>query len=309
MDNADLLSDTPFVPAQARSVTLFLVDGRADGIVLAAVGNWNGQVLAAPRGRLSALLRRPEASRTGIYLLFGPDPDRPDGILAYIGEADDIAKRLRIHLRDEDRDFFDRLAFVTSTDESLTKAHVRFLESRLIHAAQTSGSVALTNSTHPDFQKLPEAARADMDAFLAHLQLVLPLVGFDLFRRATSSAARREASEGAVFGFSTAGAAATARETEDGFVVLAGSTARRGQSGSFPAGYAALRQKLLLDGHLGDDAPGGVYRFTTDVVFSSPSAAASIIAARSASGPLEWKLQASGQTYREWRERRLAEAG
>jgi hypothetical protein len=69
MDNADLLSDMPFVPAQARSVTLFLVDGRADGIVLAAVGNWNGQVLAAPRGRLSALLRRPEASRTGIYLL------------------------------------------------------------------------------------------------------------------------------------------------------------------------------------------------------------------------------------------------
>jgi hypothetical protein len=107
-----------------------------------------------------------------------------------------------------------------------------------------------------------------------------------------------------MFRFATSGAVATARETEDGFVVLAGSTARRGQSGTFPAGYAALRQKLLFEGHLIDGEPGGVYRFTADFAFSSPSAAASIVAARSASGPLEWKLEASGQTYREWRERR-----
>jgi hypothetical protein len=186
---------------------------------------------------------------------------------------------------------------------------VRYLESRLIQAARTAGSVALTNGTHPDFQGLPEAARADMDAFLAHLQLVLPLVGFDLYRRAAGSASPPGASGGAIFRFSTSGAVAMARETEDGFVVLAGSTARRGQSGTFPAGYAALRQRLLLEGHLIDDAPGGVYRFTSDVAFSSPSAAASIVAARSASGPLEWKLEASSQTYREWRERRLSEPG
>src|SRR5688500_5466963 len=105
-----------FVTRHARSVTLFLVDGRPDGIVTASVGNWSGQVLAAPRGRLADLLRRLEASRTGVYILFGPDPDRPDGILAYIGEADDVGNRLKIHLRTEDKDFFDRLAFVVSAD-------------------------------------------------------------------------------------------------------------------------------------------------------------------------------------------------
>lgn len=293
-------------------MTLFLADGRADGIVVASVGNWNGQVLTAPRGRLTELLHRGEGSRTGIYLLFGPDPDRPDGILAYVGEADHIANRLRIHLRTETKDFFDRLAFVVSTDESLTKAHARYLESRLIQAARESGAVRLTNDTHPDFQRLPEAARADMDGFLEQLQLVLPLVGFDLFRRvapATSSAGATKSASSAgdsLFSFATGGAAATARETNEGFVVLAGSTARKGGSGTFPAGYRALRDRLVADGQLLDEPSSPVLRFTTDVAFSSSSAAASIIAVRSASGPLEWKVAASAQTYRDWRAAKLS---
>jgi hypothetical protein len=290
-------------------VTLFLVDGRADGIVTASMGNWNGQVAAAPRGRLADLLSRPEAGRSGVYILFGPDPERADGVLAYIGEADEIGKRLRIHVRSADKDFFDRLAFVVSADDSLTKGHIRYLESRLIHLAQEAGSVALTNDTHPDFQKLPEAGRADMDAFVEQLRLILPLVGFDLFRRARPPIGSMNAATSAgevVFSFSTGGAAATARETEDGFVVLAGSTARKGQSDTFPAGYLALRDKLIADGQLIDDPSASTYRFAVDVQFSSPSAAASIIAARSASGPLEWKISGSGQNYRDWRAARLA---
>jgi len=88
-------------------------------------------------------------------------------------------------------------------------------------------------------------------------------------------------------------------------VVLAGSTARRGASETFPAGYRALRDKLLANGQMIDDGSSELYRFVTDVVFSSASAAASIIAARSASGPLEWKLESTGQTYRDWRAARL----
>jgi hypothetical protein len=49
----------------------------------------------------------------------------------------------------------------------------------------------------------------------------------------------------------------------------------------------------------------GLYRFATDVAFASPSAAASVVAARSASGPREWKLRRTGQLYRDWRAARL----
>jgi hypothetical protein len=284
-----------------RSVQLFLADGTPNGVVIAEIGNWVGKVLAAPRGRLAELLRRPEASRTGIYVLLGPDPEREGGLLAYIGEADDIAKRIRIHLGTEAKDFADRFAFVVSADNNLTKAHVRYLEARLIHLIKDAGAVILTNDKAPNFRRLPEAGSADMDYFLDQVRLLLPLLGFDLFRaRAGTRVAAADAST-PTFAFSTAGATARARETDDGFVVLAGSTARRAPSGTFPAGYLALREKLRAAGQLVDSSSTDHYRFATDVVFSSPSAAASIVSARSASGPIEWKVEGTGQAYRDWR--------
>jgi hypothetical protein len=141
-----------------------------------------------------------------------------------------------------------------------------------------------------------------MDYFVAQLQLVPPILGFDPFRRPPGQATSPPgAADDAVFTFSTAGASATARETDDGFLVLAGSTARKAATETFPAGYRALRDQLIADGQLLDEPSAGQYRFSADVIFASPSAAASIVAGRNASGPLEWKLSGTGQTYRDWR--------
>ena len=161
----------------SRLLRLFLADGVSDGTILAEIGNWNGKVLAAPRARLADLLKRSEASRTGIYILSGPDPERPSGTIAYIGEADDVAARLRIHLRSGDKDFFNRLAIVVSSDDNLTKAHARFLESKLIRLARQADAVSLANGTDPDFQRLPEADRADMELFVEQVTLMLPILG------------------------------------------------------------------------------------------------------------------------------------
>lgn len=250
------------------------------------VGNWNGKVLAGPRARIAELLRRPEATRTGVYVQIGPNPERPDGLLAYIGETDDIAARLRHHLRSDSKDFFDRVAFVVSSDEALTKAHARYLESRLIRLARDAGTASLTNDTAPDVQRLPEADRADMEGFIDQLRIVLPLVGFDLFRsrRSTSAAAASDDDESPIFEFSTGGA-----------------SARKATSGTFQAGYRALRERMVADKSLVAGSTPALLLFAVDVIFSSPSAAAAVIAGRSASGPIEWKVVGTGQTYRDWR--------
>ncbi len=164
---------------------------------------------------------------------------------------------MRIHLRSEAKDFFDRVVFLVSSDETLTKGHVRYLESRMIKLTQEADTVALTNDTCPDFQRLPEADRADMDTFVENAALVLPILGCDLFRRRTvlKRSARDAATtlqpiamfESPVLTFATGGALATAVETETAFVVRASSTARKGPSGTLPAGYAALRDKLLTN--------------------------------------------------------------
>ncbi|HEV2515402.1 MAG TPA: GIY-YIG nuclease family protein [Devosia sp.] len=288
-------------PSGARSIRLFLADGTPDGVIVAEVGNWVGKALTAPRTRLLDLLRRPECAQTGIYVLLGPDPERAGGTVGYIGEADDVAARLRFHMRSGDKDFFERAAVIVASDNNLTKGHVKYLEARLIRATLDAGSVPLTNTRAPDFQRLPEADRADMDYFLDQLRIVLPILSFDLFRGrvAAETTAVTIAAAGARFVFSPAGASAMAIEGADGFVVLAGSTARKGETGTFPAGYRALRDELLRDGTLIDD--GEQYRFAQDVPFTSPSAAAAIVAGRSATGPGEWKVEGTGMSYRDWK--------
>lgn len=102
------------------------------------------------------------------------------------------------------------------------------------------------------------------------------------------------------FVFSPGSASARARETDRGFAVLAGSTAKLVTTATFPSGSLDLRSRLLSDGILLQKADGDVLTFATDYVFASSSAAASIVAGRSASGPLEWKHSITGQNYRNW---------
>ena len=146
-------------------------------------------------------------------------------------------------------------------------------------------AVVLTNDTAPDFNRLPEADRADMETFIEQLRIILPLVGFDLFRprRPVIATSVVPSSSNPVFAFSTGGASATAREIEDGFVVHAGSTAKAATSATFQAGYQALRERLLSDGSLIASPSPNLLAFGTDVIFSSPSAAA--VAKASAMSP------------------------
>ena len=65
-------------------------------------------MLVAPRSQLDQLSKREEVRRTGVYLRIGPDPDDPPRALAYIGEGDNVFKRLLRHNRNEAKDFWER---------------------------------------------------------------------------------------------------------------------------------------------------------------------------------------------------------
>ena len=109
---------------------------------------------------MGVLLRRNEPRRTGSYVLLGHDPESADGVVAYIGGGDDISTRLRMHARPEDngcKDFWNRVVVLTSKDANLTKAHARYLESRLIALAGGTKRSRIANATAPPFIQLPEA--------------------------------------------------------------------------------------------------------------------------------------------------------
>lgn len=177
---------------QGRSIRLFLVDGTPNGLLTAEIMNWTGHVLTGPRTKLSELVQRPECGRTGIYFLVGPDPDNSLRPLVYIGESDDVSTRLKQHNRPEvagpggGKDFWERVCLITSKDQNLTKAHVKYLESLLIKNADDIGRCKLINGTAHEYINLPESDRADMAFFAEQIRTVLPVLGFDFLRgRAT----------------------------------------------------------------------------------------------------------------------------
>lgn len=329
--------------SRGRSIRLFLVDGTPGGIITAEIMNWTGHVMVAPRSRLADLVQRPEASRTGVYILSGTDPAGALKPLVYVGETDNVGKRLAQHNKDDAKEFWEQTCTITSKDQNLTKAHARYLESRIIAIASGAGRAKLVNGTAPEYGLLPEADLADMDYFVEQLRIVLPVLGMDFLKE--SGAALLEATqaqqisvsnilaqpaardlervripattfrptnggiESPVFEIrdSKAGLVASAVEIGGEMVVLRGSQARKEEGDSLTPALRIRRRDLVNSGALQDDPENPkLYRFTADIGFKSPSQSSSLLLARSDNGRLSWCVKGASKTYADWQEEQVA---
>ncbi len=263
--------------------------------------------MKAPRSELPNLSKRDECLKTGVYLLIGDDPNDPFRKLVYVGESDKVKDRLTQHDKDDEKEFFRYAYVIISKDENLTKAHVRYLESRILHIIKNSKRSELKNKTIPVFDSLPESEIADMERFLEEVRVLLPVLGFDVLPSETGAHFEKinEAVDKPNFKitFSDDGQSviSRAREIEDEFVVLKGSFAKQTIAPSLPEATKKSRQKLIEDGDLVVYLENKFYQFTRDVPFTSPSAAAGVVSGISISGPASWKNESDGQTYKEWR--------
>ena len=223
--------------------------------------------------------------------------------MLYVGEGDPILPRLQDH--QAKKDFWTRaIGFTTTTAGQLNKAHVQFLESRLIALARAAKRMPLDNANQPAEPSLSEADRADMEVFLGHMLGMLPVLGVHAFEQAPSAPAAKASP---VLTCKGKGVQATGYEASQGFVVRAGSQAVLDTVPSMALhvrGMYDLRQELIGNGVLG--LRGGLYQFTQDYSFSSPSTAAAVVLGRSANGRIEWKA-ADGRTLKEVQEAEAAQ--
>lgn len=300
-----------------KQVRLFLADGSIGGLITAEIMNWTGHILKGKRPQLSEMRQRGEAQRPGVYILTGTH-GQTGGPVAYIGMGDDVARRLgnpKHRVNEEQHDWTD-VTIVTSKDANLTSAHIRYLESRLIRLAKAVDRIPLDNGNEPSGgAELPEADESDMDYFIDQLQILLPVVGVELFR------GRRQRSEQSVIAEpapgpsspifeltnGAAGTHARAQLVDGEFTVLAGSRVRAKMPDSRHESPATARQyerrqrihaALIEDGSIVESDNGGV--LTRDVVFSSPSAAGSVVQGRaSCNGLTKWRTT-DGLQYGAW---------
>ena len=275
----------------SATIKLFLVHGDAKRLRTAELSNWTGKAVAGPRSELDCVLGRDEAAKSGVYFLSGTDAESGKSAV-YIGEAESIRDRLRGHL---DKDFWNHVVFFISKDENLTKAHVRYLEGRLIEQAMLAGRWLVMNGQSSG-SKLPESDREDMEIFLERIHQLMPVLGADALLPIGS--APEGLAEKQILVCEIKGLKATGHLTPTGFVVLKGSQAvlkERASAHQYPYTLVS-RRKLIEDGTLVQD--GDHLRFTRDSEFSSPSAAATVVHGGSANGLLAWKSR-DGKTLKE----------
>ena len=291
------------------TLKIFLVDGTPSGLRTGEVINWTLRAVAAPRNRLQGVQDRTESDEPGVYLLWGPDDENPARTRVYVGEGDPVWPRLRTH--QDEKDFWTDLILISSTGDALNKAHIQYLESRLIEDIGRAGVARLDNAQRPALPSLSESDRSDAESLLEKIELLVGVLGLAAFRVAAppprqgplGPPAPAAAQPNVQFVLRGPDAEAFGEDRAQDFVVLSGSRGRLETVPSMPPGYKVLREQLQREGKL---VPAGKHiEVAADIPFSSPSAAAAVLLGRSANGLIEWKTKDQGIILKEWQSRGL----
>jgi hypothetical protein len=205
-----------------------------------------------------------------------------------------VADRLISHQKL--KDFWSAVVFLinNSKDDYLNKAHVQYLEAKLVSLAKDAKRCVLDNNNIPQLPALSEMETADMEVFLEQMLLIFGVLGISVFHKPPAVAPST-----LVLHLDAKGLSAKGYEVDDGFVVQAGSESPKDAVPSTPEPIVKLRENLVSQGVFTDAKDR--YRLAQDYTFSSPSMAAAVMLARSANGRVEWKDEA-GRTLKEVQE-------
>jgi len=276
------MNPAPFV------IRMLVLDGDPDGIRMLDRSNWTGKAVVFPRSLIQKVRSLPEYKKPGVYMLSGA-PGEDGATTIYIGEGDPVASRIDQH--HAKKDFWTWGVFFTSSDATLNKVHIQYLEAELVRLAQEAKRVILDNGNTPQKPSLSAADEAEAIGFLLNMVGILPLVGIHAFERVPE----QDKHELKLF-LNAKGIKGAGYETSSGFVVSKGSTASKKATPSIPKSIVTKREALVDSGVLVED--GEVFRFTQDTLFGSPSTAAAVLKAAAANGRDDWK-DAKGRSMNE----------
>lgn len=268
-----------------RKVTVYLADASPSGIRHVEIANWSGQAVACPRSRLVELKDWHEAQRPGVYFLFEKQTAEV-GDKVYVGESENVVKRLT--QQDKDQEFWNEVIIFTSKDENLTKAHIKYLESRITSLAKIADRYKIENGNTPTESLLPRSDKDAMEEFIHNLKIVLGTLGHKVLEpiKIQLSQASAPTLSQYIFSFTVKGLLAKGQQTDDGFVLFKNSQVSDLFNPSMPGKLAQLKEDWVKDGTL--TKTENHYLLTKDLLLSSSSYAAALVAGTARSGPQSW---------------------
>jgi hypothetical protein len=287
-----------------KKLTVYMIDGTEFGPRISEIGNWVGKAIYSSRASINKIIKRKEFDNPGVYCLKGDPNDEAFHERIYIGQAENIGSRLKTHLNDPKKDFKEVIFFI-SKDELLTKTQITYLESRMVQLAIEAKTAEIDNGNSPSLPTLHEADISDMEYFLDQIKLILPLMGFSFLIPSTikteNSITNQKSTEKdkVIFKIKTRSFSAQMYESNQGYIVLKGSEAKKGLSKSTTETYRNLHRKLIETKILINN--GDKLSFAEDAIFNSPSAASNMILGRNSNGFTEWVTE-DGTTFKDIQE-------
>jgi hypothetical protein len=270
-----------------KTIQIFLPDGNPRSVKIAEITSRTVQAILIPRTKLDFIFEREELTNVGVYLLIG-NPDEDIKPLLYIGEAEDCKTRLKQH--NAQKDFWNYAIAIISKTHYFTKTHIKFLESFMFQEASRINRYKLENSTIPTMPYVSEPMKADLLDNFDTIKILVSTLGFPVFDEI------KTVQKSDLLYCKGRDAQATGQLTDEGFLIFAGSKCNIKESNTAQAWIISMRKRLLEEKILKEN--GGVFEFTSDHLFDSPSAAAAAVLARSANGWAEWKYK-NGKTLDE----------
>ena len=275
--------------AFGKTITMFLIEGEASGRMTCELSNWTGLGYRLPRNKVKNCDDREDLKGPAVYMLFGTDDDGAG--LAYIGESEEALTRLKTHV--SEKDFWNEALVFVSKDNNLNKAHIKYLESRLIEVAKERERYRL-NQVSPKLPRINESDRATMEEFLANIFFLVDVLGHKIFEDNAAPVSEKGEQILFVTKRKVRGCDAKGYPTTDGFKVLAGSKAATEPTPTMPKGRIQLRERLIAEGILVWSRDMKELAFEKAHEFTSASAAAALCLAASANGLDEWVTEKEG---------------
>ncbi len=266
--------------------------------------NWSGKAFTGNRSHLKQLRDIPELTETGIYFLLRTNEE--SGLTdIYIGETDTVSQRMNQHTS---KDWWD--TFIVFLSRDLTKAHVRYLESKMYQLAnQSVSTLKVMNEGVPPGSKLPEPDMCAMEEFASNMIFTLETLGLGLFNVIAISENVTEVSEspnhfkknydvthGMEFYMNLPretcinGEKATMVVDNGSFILKAGSFIRKEVVDSFPeSSYFELWKQIVNSNAVKAASNPNLFQTIRDLEFKSPSAAGAVVKGRTTNGRANWK--------------------
>ncbi len=266
---------------EGKKITLFLADGFSKGIKGVKIDQWSGKCLSAPREKIRDVIPKYQELKSAcIYFLLHYSEDNM--LEVYIGEADGFDARIEVHNNSENKEWYDTFVVFYSSDASLTKAHIQYLESICVTEAKKALKSKIRNRNNPQLPSIPEEDIPGLLIFFQNIKIILPLLGYEIFNEdliLSSKADEKINYTGQNFN-------ANAILLEDGSVkVLKDSKISDNTTNSFVgSSYYKLRKRLIDENIISQ-----TNIFLADYIFNSKSAAACVVSGSSVNGNLVWK--------------------